>query len=175
MVHEIPVSFFNKWKTPKDINFQNVSDFFKFKTCFMYGILFIFISDDDRCRKKVNIGFVLDSSKSMSTRDYEKQKQFVKSLAATFSLSPQTSRAGAIVYSDDAVITARFGQYSYIDEFKRAVDQFYYMGKRTRIDKALKLASETFFTEQAGARSENENIMVILTGMLKKNTRFVNF
>jgi len=100
----------------------------------------------------------------MSIDDYRKQKQFVKQIAATFSLSPRTSRAGAIVYSDDAVITARFGQYQYIEDFQRAVDGFYYMGKRTRIDKALKIASDTLFTEGAGAHPDNENIMIILTG-----------
>lgn len=116
------------------------------------------------CRKKVNIGFVLDSSRSMSTTDYRKQKEFVKQIAATFSISPRTSRAGAIVYSDDAVITAQFGQFPYIEDFSQAVDAFEYMGKRTRIDKALKVAAETLFTESAGARPENENIMIILTG-----------
>lgn len=94
-----------------------------------------------------------------------KQKEFVKSLVSTFNISPYASQAGAIVYSDDAVITAKFDQYPYLHLFKQAVDRFYYMGKRTRIDKALKLASKTLFTWKAGALPANENIMVILTGV----------
>lgn len=108
----------------------------------------------------------MDSSGSIGDTDYQKEKDFVKSLASTFILSRRNTQAGVIIYSDDAQMYSTFGQYPDIERFKRAVDSLPYLRKRTRIDKALKLASTNLFTSQGGARPDKEDIMVILTGEL---------
>jgi hypothetical protein len=106
----------------------------------------------------------MDSSGSIGDRDYQKEREFVKSLASTFTLSRQNTQVGAIIYSDNAHVVSRFGQHPDIETFKRAVDTLPYLKKRTRIDKALRLASEELFTTHGGARPDKEDMMVILTG-----------
>ena len=46
-----------------------------------------------KCKSKVDVGFVLDSSGSLRT-EYHKEKDFLKALAGAFNISPGGSRAG---------------------------------------------------------------------------------
>ena len=50
------------------------------------------------CESVVDVGFILDSSGSLAN-DYDKEKDFLKTLAATFGVSDQGSRAGVITFS----------------------------------------------------------------------------
>ena len=87
----------------------------------------------------------MDASGSVGDVNYQKQKNFIKKVAKAYRIAKDGSHAAVIRYSDDASIDIQFGQYDTLKEFKTAVDDIEYSRKRTRIDKALRLASSKLF------------------------------
>lgn len=83
---------------------------------------------------------MMDSSRSIDAPQYKQEKNFVKRLASIFNVGAG-SRAAVIIYSDDTQLKIRFDQYNNLDNFLLAVDELPYLQKRTRIDKALKMAA----------------------------------
>ena len=94
-----------------------------------------------QCRMVLDIVFVMDSSRSINASDYAKQKNFVKELASILNVGAG-SRAAVIIYSDDPELKIRFDDFSNLEDFNDAVDALPFIMRRTRIDKALKMASD---------------------------------
>lgn len=88
--------------------------------------------------------FLVDSSRSVTKDEFRKEKQLVINLAKSFKVSPQYTRAGAIVYSNTAILSIPFAKHSNIKSFTSDVNGLPYMGGRKLTDKALQLASDTF-------------------------------
>jgi len=88
--------------------------------------------------------FLVDSSRSITQEEFQKEKQFVINLAKSFKVSPDYTRAGAIVYSNTAQLSIPLGKHSTIAHFTSAVNSLPYMGGRKLIDNAVQLASDTF-------------------------------
>lgn len=78
-------------------------------------------------------------------------------------MGPNQSQIAVISYSDGAQVDIRFGEYSNVNDFNAAVDRVRHQRQRTRIDKALDLASTKVFTPSGGARPNVAKVMVILT------------
>lgn len=91
----------------------------------------------------------MDSSRSMDLREYDRQKDFVKRLAKIFNVG-QGSRAAVIIYSDDPILSIDFEKYNTQKEFLDGVDALPYIMLRTRIDKALKMASQVLLDSRPG-------------------------
>ena len=123
-----------------------------------------FLSGSEKtCKDQADVAFVVDSSGSIGSRDFQREKEFVKALASEFRISPSDTQTGLICYSDYATVLAKFGDYTRISDFKKAVDRLPRMGGRTRIDLALKVAATELFTERKGGRRGNAKILFILT------------
>lgn len=101
----------------------------------------------------------MDSSGSITDPDYKKEKDFVKKAARRLGIS-QLSRAAIVLYSTNAHVEARFGQFDNVRDFERAVDSLRYLNSTTRIDRALALATRDVFPE---ARLNVTKILVVLT------------
>ncbi|KAK2549079.1 hypothetical protein P5673_030581 [Acropora cervicornis] len=56
------------------------------------------------CNTSVDLAFIIDSSASISRRNYVKVKNFVKYVARGFGISPSESRAGIVLFSSNASI-----------------------------------------------------------------------
>lgn len=105
----------------------------------------------------------MDSSGSIARSNFQKEKTFVKEVASTFKMGPDQSQIAVISYSDDAQIDIKFGEYSNVNDFNRAVDNVRHQRQRTRIDKALHLAATSLFTPRGGARPDVSKVIIILT------------
>lgn len=57
-----------------------------------------FLGIPPKCKERVDIGFILDSSESLKSK-YHKEKEFLKALAGAFDISPDGSRAGVVTFS----------------------------------------------------------------------------
>lgn len=88
--------------------------------------------------------FLVDSSWSVTQEEFNKEKQLVNNLAKAFKVSPEYTRAGAIVYSNSAELKIPFGKHSNVESFSNDVNGISYIGGRKLIDNALQLASDTF-------------------------------
>ena len=112
-----------------------------------------------KCKNVANVGFIVDSSGSLR-REYDKEKEFVKKLAASFDISEAGSRAGLVTFSYNAELSISMNQYKNVEDFNKAVDRIPLMGYTTRIDKALRLAKQSLMV---GARQDAPRIVFLLT------------
>ena len=112
------------------------------------------------CNTIVDLAFIIDSSGSISRRNYVKVKSFVKHLARSFRISPTGSRAAVVLYSNSASVKAHFGKYTTIEEFNDMVERLPHERGFTYIDKALELAASQLFPR---ARKDVPRIAMLLT------------
>ena len=101
----------------------------------------------------------MDSSTSVGRDGFSKEKEFLKSLAKYFNVSPGNSRAAVVAYSNFARTVLKFTDYQSETDFNDKLDTApWYRGSR-RIDRALEAAS----TLLSQARPNVPKIVVLVT------------
>merc|ERR1712188_49176 len=121
--------------------------------------------DDVVCKSDADIGFILDSSRSIWNH-YDQEKNFLTSLVKAFGLGEEIdrkSRASVITFSYYTEMTIRFDDYFDFDLFKAAVDKIPLMSSVTFMDRALRQAQREMFTAFNGARPNMPKVLVLLT------------
>lgn len=93
----------------------------------------------------MDIAFLVDSSGSISRTNYLKEKAFIKAVAQSFGISKSQSRAALVLFSNSASVQIRFRDHASTNAFKAAVDGLRHERGKTRIDKALDVASRYVF------------------------------
>ena len=91
-----------------------------------------------------DIAFIMDASGSM-TRDFSAEKQVVKAIVKSTDIAPDMTRAALIYFSEETKVAVSFGKYATTEKILAAVDAVPFIGRRTRIDKALKKANDEVF------------------------------
>ena len=124
---------------------------FCFVFCFSIGSLSV--------TNKADVVFIMDSSGSIGASDYAKEKGFVKEIAKVFQISPNASRISTIIYDSRPELIFDFNKYTDEPGVSGAIDSLPYLGKQTRIDKALALAVSVF----TQSRPSVPRIAIILT------------
>ena len=104
----------------------------------------------------------MDSSGSLRN-DYQREKDFLKTLAGAIGISQDGSRASVLTFSSNSELSIKFSDHFNQSSFDDAVDSIPLMGQTTRIDTALRLAQNEMFTEKNGANSNLPNILILLT------------
>ena len=112
------------------------------------------------CSTPVDLAFIIDSSGSISGRNFRRLGNFVKEVAKSFGPSPNGSRVAMVLFSTSASVEARFGQYTDQEEFAGAVDSLPHKRGMTRIDKALELTASDIFAQR---RSGVPKIAMLIT------------
>ena len=137
---------------------------FHISNVFVYRFSLIIAKEEVKpsCEAKVDVGFILDSSGSLRNQ-YQREKDFLKSLAATFGIKQDGSRAGVITFSYNAEHSIKLNDYDDLSSFYDAVDNIPLMGSTTRIDKALRLTQGQMFSTANGGRLGVTKILVLLT------------
>ena len=125
------------------------------KTCY-----FVFIVAPEKCLVPVDLIFAIDASGSVGRENYEKQKEFMKILASRYDLE-NSSRAAVIVFSNHASNEIQLGAMNTPMSFATAVDNIPYFEAFTRIDLALRLVHDEYFT--TGSSNETERLVILLT------------
>ena len=128
-------------------------------------LFLIFVAEKPRtpkCKAKVDVGFILDSSGSLRN-DYQREKDFLKALAGAFGMSPDGSRAGVITFSYYSEHSIKMKDHTDINTFNKAVDAIPLMGSTTRIDRALRLTQKELFAPENGGRPGVTKILILLT------------
>ena len=122
-----------------------------FTYCFSFPFTAFFqgaAGSQNSCFKNVDIGFVIDSSDSTTLQEYQYQKELVQKLSSFYDISRENTRAGVIVYSDNAFTTAGLNSYKDLTVFKRAVGALPRLSGGNRKDKALITARRMFKTKR---------------------------
>lgn len=111
----------------------------------------------------MDVSFIVDSSESVGLQNYQKLLEFVRNIAKTLQMSPDESHASLVVFSNNARVQIKLDDHDDIRDFNKAVQDVPYMGKKTRIDKALRVASVGVFNSRAGMRPGLRRVAVLLT------------
>ena len=111
----------------------------------------------------MDVAFLIDSSGSISFRNFRKVKNFVVELASKFDISPGGSRAAVVVYSTRATTRIRFTDHSTYGSFANAVQRLRHERGYTRIDLALQKAYLDVFGPRGKPRFLVPKIAFVLT------------
>ena len=112
-----------------------------------------------------DIVFIVDSSFDVSVENYEKEKEFVKSLVKTLYLAPGKSR-GSVIIRDRIVI--RLDDHSNSTTFDRAVDDLPYFGSLRRMDLGLQQSVAALRDSRLGIPT----VVILLTAGRQNSSRY---
>ena len=123
-------------------------------------MVLIIFSEPKPANIAADVVFLVDSSTSVGRDGFDKEKNFVKSLAKYLNVSPGKSRAAVITYSDTARTVLTFTGFQTERDFNQKLDDEPWIGGTRRIDRALEAAS----TLLSQARGKAPKIVVLITG-----------
>ena len=107
--------------------------------------------------------FLLDSSVSVGTTNFEKQKNFVADFAGTFDISPNSVRVGVVTFASEPNNEFNLNTFQSRDETVNGINNIGYIFGGTRTDLALTYAAENSFTVASGDRADVINILIVIT------------
>lgn len=124
----------------------------------VYVIICVLLSAQSLCRSDVDVVFMVDSSRSISSSDFNEAKKFVKQAAEEFGVAPGQSRAAVILFGESAKAMIGFVDAPTLEGFQKAVDGLkHLLGGHTRIDQALITAAKLF------SNSKKKKVALLLT------------
>lgn len=96
--------------------------------------------------------FIIDSSRSIRPRDYQKVKTFVINLIQFLEVGPDATRVALLQYG--SVVQPEFSLHTFSTkaEVEQAVREMKHLATGTMTGLAIRYAMETSFTEEEGAR-----------------------
>ena len=118
------------------------------------------------CTAGLDIGIVLDKSKSVGINNLKIIIKFLGDLIKKFHPAPEVDHFGLITFHKHSSLAFNFANSKYynIDALlKRIAKEPITLKLQTRTDKALKLARDQLFTEAGGDRPDKPNVMIVLT------------
>lgn len=111
----------------------------------------------------MDITFLIDASGSVGTANFNIEKEFVRNVLRELNFEFRAICAVVIAYSDLAEIAVTFDQSSNFKNFDKALDLIKYVGRTSRIDKALCKANSVIFNYKRGMRRNVAKIIVLVT------------
>ena len=114
---------------------------------------------------------MVDASFSIGPEKFQMEKKFIAVIAHYLKIATSNVRTGVLSYSDTATINFKLSAFDNFTKLVDALDNVLYRGKTTRIDLALKLASEEFFSDRGGARSTVPKVAILITDGFQTYTR----
>lgn len=117
-----------------------------------------------------DIVFLLDTSTSVSERNFKKVLQFVKEFLAEAYIAPDGVHVGVITFSSYAYVQFNLNKFSSREEVFEAVDSIPYSYGSTNTAAGLR-ALRAAFTKENGERPEAPNYALVITdGVSNINT-----
>ena len=129
---------------------------------FYQNVLFISISAKERCVNNLDVAVLLDSSGTMKSA-YKHAKEFIKTFADYYHLGINSTHIGVITFSEKAYLNVPFNTHQKHAPFNEDVNSIPFLGYRTRLDLAFKMADERLYSPQYGARKDAEKIVLLMT------------
>ncbi|XP_019630975.1 PREDICTED: collagen alpha-1(XII) chain-like isoform X3 [Branchiostoma belcheri] len=112
------------------------------------------------CNMTPDLFFVLDGSGSVSDADFDKVKQFVKTVSSAFTIGLTETRVGVLQYSDSNALECNLGDHADESSFVSAISTMTYQrGGSTNTGAALEFARQN----AAWRPAPTPKIMIVLT------------
>ncbi|XP_020614869.1 matrilin-2-like [Orbicella faveolata] len=114
----------------------------------------------EKCQAQLDLIFLLDASGSVGEDNYVKEKEFIKTVTSRYELGT-TSQAAVIAFSTNVFNAVPLGSKNTTLSFASAVDNIPYFNGHTRIDLALRLAYDKYFSSED--TNETQKLVILLT------------
>ncbi|CAH3133316.1 unnamed protein product [Pocillopora meandrina] len=131
-----------------------------------YTVFKTYLNLGPPCTAGLDIGIVLDKSKSIKIPNLEKVITFLGDLVKKFNPAPKADHFGLITFNEQAKLAFSFADSKYHskkDLLRRIANEPLKLNLQTRTDLALKLAKDKLFTKAGGDRPDKPNVMIVLT------------
>lgn len=117
------------------------------------------------CKRRADIGFIVDSSASVGSNGFRRSKEFIKNVLRRFKISSEGTHVGLIRFSTKATKIFGFEQYFSQSEVEDAIDKMRYKRGGTSTEKALNMARNDLFLEkpEGTSRPNIPRFVVLLT------------
>ncbi|XP_056004893.1 collagen alpha-6(VI) chain-like [Ostrea edulis] len=127
--------------------------------CFVAGALCA-----NKCSKKADIAFVIDSSSSIWPPNFDTQVHFLYDVLDAFDISPSKTQIAAVSYSDVIKPDFQFNSYKTKNDVLNAIQNIVFTkGSATRTYEALRYMNNKIFTSKNGARDDVIKIAIVMT------------
>ena len=118
------------------------------------------------CKEGLDIGIVLDKSKSVTIRNLKIVIDFLGHLVKEFHTAPDADHFGFITFNKEANLLFDFADSEYYDKdalLAKIDNEPIKLAYKTRTDLALKMARDELFTPSGGDRPDKPNVMLVIT------------
>ena len=115
------------------------------------------------CEVPVDVGFIVDSSGSISLTGYGNIKNFIKGISVFMGFKPDQTHVGVVLYSKIAEVALKFGKHPHLRKLFRSIHNLPHRKDRTRIDLGLQTANTSLFSREGGMRENVTKIAILLT------------
>lgn len=126
-----------------------------------------------QCKHPADIAFLMDSSNNVRYDQFEKIKEFIKTIAKLFKISQYGTHSAVIVYGNQADLSVKMNSNGNSSSFIKAVDQLWRVGGRRLSSKAFELAEDVLSDYSAGARRRIPKVVVYFTAGPESSVRDV--
>ncbi|NXY58728.1 MATN2 protein, partial [Callaeas wilsoni] len=112
--------------------------------------------------KRLDLVFIIDSSRSVHHYDFEKVKEFILTILQFLDISPDATRVGLIQYGSTVKQEFSLKTFRWKQEIERAVKRMMHLATGTMTGLALQYAVNIAFSETEGARPLRQNVPRII-------------
>ena len=110
-----------------------------------------------------DIHFLLDSSGSVGSGNFQKQLSFVSQFADSFTIGPRAIQIGVTTFSSAVHNEFWLNQHPTKASLKAAIHNIKYRGGNTQTGHALDFVRQNAFTHAHGDRNRVANILIVVT------------
>ncbi len=134
------------------------------------GFPFTCISEPT-CEAQVDLCFLIDSSGSIrdnnpSDGSYDNwllQQEFLALLVDLFTIGPDATRVGAVVFSEQVNLAFALNTYTDADSVKNAILGLAYLGQTTNTPEGFRITREQCFNTANGDRPNVQNLCIFIS------------
>ncbi|XP_074919225.1 matrilin-2 isoform X7 [Chelonoidis abingdonii] len=113
-------------------------------------------------RKRLDLVFIIDSSRSVRPYDFEKVKEFILTILQFLDISPDITRVGLIQYGSTVKHEFSLKTFRRKHDVERAVKRMMHLATGTMTGLAIQYALNIAFSESEGARPLSQNVPRII-------------
>ncbi|XP_057896322.1 matrilin-2 [Melospiza georgiana] len=118
---------------------------------------------ENSCKnKRLDLVFIIDSSRSVSHYDFEKVKEFILTILQFLDISPDATHVGLIQYGSTVKQEFSLKTFRRKQDIERAVRRMMHLSTGTMTGLALQYAVNIAFSETEGARPLRQNVPRII-------------
>ena len=119
----------------------------------------------------MDLCFIIDSSGSIrdnnpsdgSYDNWELQQDFLSLLVGAFTIAPDATRVGAVVFSEQVRLVFSLDTYSDAQSVKDAIQAIAYLGQTTNTPEGLRVTREQCFNAGNGDRPDIPNLAIFIS------------